>query len=110
MKFLMMILPLMFVSASGLAGIDVRNGGGGWTNDGQYMTFYSAKIPVKKKPLANAQIPGLDLLLKKVFALKVTESVRTEILKTIVPVSDRSYYAVDATPVSYTHLTLPTKA
>lgn len=91
-----MILPLFFLSISCLAGIEVRNGGGGWTNDGQYMTFYSAKIPVQKKALDPSQIPGLNYLVNKMFSLEITEQARTEILKAIFPVSNRSYYSANA--------------
>lgn len=96
MKSLLLILPLLFVSISSFAGIEVRNGGGGWTSDGQYMTFYSAKIPAQKKPLNSSEIPGLNYLVKKIFTLKITESLRTDILKSIFPVSNRNYYKTNA--------------
>lgn len=97
MKSFLALLPLLLVSMSSLAGIEVRNGGGGWVSDGQYMTFYSAKIPVQRKPLEASKIPGMNYLVKKMLGLKTVEGVKTQILKTIFPVSDRPYYAVDAT-------------
>lgn len=96
MKSLITILSLLCISISSLAGIEVRNGGGGWTSDGQYMTFYSAKIPAQRKPLDPSQVPGLNYLVAKVFSLKITEAVRAEILKSIFPVSNRSYYTTNS--------------
>ncbi|MFM6930468.1 MAG: hypothetical protein ACKOX6_18540 [Bdellovibrio sp.] len=96
MKSLAMVLTFLFASLSCFAGIEVRNGGGGWTNEGQYMTFYSAKIPVQKKALTPEEIPGLSYLVSKMFSLKTTERIKTQILKTIFPVTDRSYYTTNA--------------
>ncbi len=96
MKILILLL-VSLVSLQSFAVREVLNGGGGWTSDGQYMTFYSAKIPAQRQALDNAQIPGLSYLLDKVLSLKVNDDVKSQILKQIYPSSGRSYYTTDAT-------------
>lgn len=96
MKPFLICLSIVFISLSSFAGGEVRNGGGGWMSDGQYMTFYSAKIPAQKRPLEVSEIPGLDYLTKKILALQTSEEVKNQILSTIFPIGDRSYHSTNA--------------
>lgn len=96
MKILLVCLSLIFLSLSSLAGGEVRNGGGGWTSDGQYMTFYSAKIPAQRRPLEISEIPGLNYLIQKVLSLQISEGAKNQILTAIFPTEDRSYHTTNA--------------
>ncbi|MFM6930465.1 MAG: hypothetical protein ACKOX6_18525 [Bdellovibrio sp.] len=96
MKLLLTCLSLVFFSTSGFAGGEVRNGGGGWTSDGQYMTFYSAKIPAQRSPLEVSGVPGLNYLIQKILTLQTSENVKNQLLTAIFPTEDRSYHSTNA--------------
>ncbi|NUN06174.1 MAG: hypothetical protein HUU57_10475 [Bdellovibrio sp.] len=96
MKKLITFIITFILTGQVWAAREVQNGGGGWMSDGEYKTFYSAEIPVTRKPLEINEIPGLSFLLKKVVDLHISENHRAKLLDKILPTSKRIYYRVNA--------------
>lgn len=96
MKKIVLLIMSLLCAFSAIAGGEVQNGGGGWASDGQYMTFYSAKIPAEKRALDRYQIPGMDYLIQRISALEISERNRAKLLEAIYPIRERVYYSVSA--------------
>ncbi|MBS1971345.1 MAG: hypothetical protein JSU04_13640 [Bdellovibrionales bacterium] len=73
----------------------VRNGGGGFYQDGQYLTFYSAKIQVRSTPMKLKEVPGLALLINKINQAPLNPQIKGSLLSLIYPSgSSRTYYQI----------------
>lgn len=95
MKSLFLVLFFMTISSLGFASREVQNGGGGWVSNDQYMTFYSAKIPVRRQSISYEKIPGLSFLLNKVNGLVISPSDKARLTKLFLTIGKRKYYSVD---------------
>lgn len=96
MKILITFVITLILTGQVWAAREVQNGGGGWVRDGEYMTFYSAQIPVARKPLEIREVPGLSFLLQKIVDLHISENYRAKLLDKILPTNKRIYYRVNA--------------
>lgn len=73
----------------------VTNGAGGTVQDGQYLTFYSADVPVQGAPLNVQDVPGLSFLLNQIKSMPVNLEMKGQLLGLAYPVGvERSYYKV----------------
>ncbi|MBS1970726.1 MAG: hypothetical protein JSU04_10480 [Bdellovibrionales bacterium] len=95
MKFLATLLVLLLATHS-FAGTELGDGGGGVFKDGRYMTYHSARIPIKTAPSTIAQIPGMSLLLQRMTSAPILDAAKTQILSAIIPSGNREYHAVPA--------------
>lgn len=102
MKYILNILILFFAAMTFAStqqqqdGTELQDGGGGVFKDGRYMTYHSARIPIKSQPSSVAQIPGMKLLLERLAALPVLDEAKTRLLASVVPSAARQYHNVPA--------------
>lgn len=94
MKYLLSLFIFLQVS-SAFSIREVGDGGGGVFIDGQYMTFYSAQIPLLLTPLEFQNIPGSTYLFQKIQDMAITPDTRRFLISKIYPTSYRHYYQVD---------------
>jgi len=94
-KFMTILSLVLSLSPFSWGAREVQNGGGGWVSKDQYMTFYSARLPVIPTSLALSEVPGLNLLLENISALSISASYKSKILALVFPLGERAYYRVD---------------
>lgn len=99
MKFLATLLVLLLTVHS-FAGTELGDGGGGVFKDGRYMTYHSARIPIKSVPATIAQIPGMNMLLQRMMSAPILDVAKTQILSAIIPSGTREYHTVPAEALS----------
>lgn len=100
MKFLAALLVLLLASNSFATGTELGDGGGGVFKDGRYMTYQSARIPIKSVPATMMQIPGMNLLLQRMSSAPILDVAKTQILSAIIPSGAREYHMVPAEALS----------
>lgn len=99
MKFILNFL-ILFIALTAFAGTELQDGGGGVFKQGRYMTYYTARIPIKPAPASTLQIPGMSYLLEKLSALTVLDEAKTQLLRATLPSGVREYHIVPAEALS----------
>jgi hypothetical protein len=101
MKFRLGLVVCMLVPQMLWAWTEILNGGAGFTQNGEYFTFYSSELRVRSVPLHNEDIPGLQTLLHKIQEMPANPQVKSDLLSLIYPVvGARQYYKLAAADVS----------
>lgn len=95
MKLTMIILSAL-LSTTAFAGTELQDGGGGVFKDGRYMTYHTARIPIKNQPATIAQIPGMKLLIERLSAMPVLDAAKSKVLASVIPSGGREYHSVSA--------------
>lgn len=95
-----LFLTLLLMGNGSFAWQEVQNGGGGVLTNGNYMTFYSAHIPVVTTPLSPSEIPGMAFLVNKIMHMPLAPRDQKELLQLIFPTDGRVYFKMDESKMS----------
>jgi len=98
--FLSISLSVLVGASSAQAIYDIGNAGGGLQDQGQYMTFYTAQIPVAKSPLTRDEVKGMNFLLQQISELQVSPNIKAQLNDLVLPSDHRNYFEGDENQIS----------
>ncbi|MFM6930280.1 MAG: hypothetical protein ACKOX6_17570 [Bdellovibrio sp.] len=93
-KFLIAVLFSTCLS-NAHAGIEVRNGGGGFAKDGRYMTFQSAQVPIQTRELTTIELKSFEIIIRVVQKSLLNSNTKADLTRRILPSVARHYYKAD---------------
>ncbi|WP_413288315.1 hypothetical protein [Bdellovibrio sp. HCB337] len=94
MRFVLSLVTLVLIGFNSQAAREVRNGGGGIHIEGRYLTYYSAHGKVQQEVELAEAIPGLDLLIREIISLPLTNDTKDGLMIFLDASPVRRYYRI----------------